>query len=595
MLAFYYDHIHLFSASIVFLFSIYLFLNRHVHKSVFSLFLFSITVTIWQIDLFGLIRSETIESIFVWRRFPRVATMLLAPMMLQFVYSLTSRNMKSWFFIGSFSMGTFFALYRFIFYHHEIYNQKAYFWTPDITPLLIGYFFFTYGLFFVALGMLFQKYRNTQDLVFKKQLMYTFIALFSFVFFNLDILPVVFDGERIHFIGSLAAIFFFILTSYAITRHDLFDIRLVITGTSARLIQSILEKLVKVFDRKTLFKTLAKELTHTLEIQVINIVLSENGMIENGITQLGEHKGLVPNPKNIQQMFFPIFSSSQLEGYFVLDNNQNLRSNTRTLLLVQNQLIPLLDRIHPYEKIKVEYQATLKQLDDVKWQLARSEKIATLARTAELCHHEVRTPISVMQLCLTNLSKSPNKEEIDEYRHDVQAQLDRVSYIVDTSLTISSKQLKNKESLYINNVIKQSIDLIPISGFRVETTLSKTPTIQGLPGDLISVFTNLISNSKKAMPDGGILTISTSFDTESNQAVVLVKDTGHGIEQDHLEKIWEPYFTTDITDGHGLGLSLVHQIIQDHNGSVTVKSEVNMGTEFKILFPTEKEHQSEVK
>lgn len=608
MLAFYYDHIHLFSASVICLFSLYLFINRHVHHSVIHLFWFSVTVAIWQLDLYGLIRAQSVSDIYEWRRIPRVATMLLAPMMLQFVYSLVNRSLKEKWFISSFSIGVCFALYRFVFYHHESYTQRLFFWTPNITPLLIAYFIFTYGLFFLALALLFKKYLGSQDIIFKKQVLYTFVALFSFVFFNLDILPVVFNGERIQFIGSLAVIFFFVLTSYAITRHDLFDIKLVITGTSARLIQSILEKLVKVFDRETLFKTLAEELNTTLDVLEEDIVIAvknqsqasthfyslqskkEQILTPSLLTKMNQLRGVV-NEKGV--FYFPLFSSTQLEGYFVLGHNQPITQIERPLTLVQNQVIPLLDRIEPYEKIKAEYQTTLKQLDDVKWQLARSEKIATLARTAELCHHEVRTPISVMQLCLENLDDDSEKEALISYKKDVQAQLDRLSYIVNTSLAISSKKDKHKELLDIQTVIEQSIDLLPISGFSLKTKFKATSQMKGVAGDLISVFTNLIANAKRAMPDGGVLTIVTEDNGKTIQ--ITVSDTGHGISKENLEKIWEPYFTTDITNGYGLGLSLVHQIIQDHNGKITVESETGKGTTFKLGFPSYGEISTETK
>ena len=88
------------------------------------------------------------------------------------------------------------------------------------------------------------------------------------------------------------------------------------------------------------------------------------------------------------------------------------------------------------------------------------------------------------------------------------------------------------------------------------------------------------------MPEGGTLTIKTNLDTNANQVIIIVADTGVGIPQEDLERIWEPYFTTDKTDGHGLGLSIAHQIIQKHNGIIQVQSTVGKGTTFILKFPS---------
>ena len=107
----------------------------------------------------------------------------------------------------------------------------------------------------------------------------------------------------------------------------------------------------------------------------------------------------------------------------------------------------------------------------------------------------------------------------------------------------------------------------------------------GIKSDLIGVIINLINNAKNAMINHiGNVTISTNLDPETNEVVLKIADTGKGIPTENLERIWEPYFTTNTTDGHGLGLSIVHQTVLNHKAQISVESELNVGTTFTIRF-----------
>jgi signal transduction histidine kinase len=99
---------------------------------------------------------------------------------------------------------------------------------------------------------------------------------------------------------------------------------------------------------------------------------------------------------------------------------------------------------------------------------------------------------------------------------------------------------------------------------------------------------NLIVNALQAMPQGGDLRIQTLC--EENQVLLVVEDTGIGMSDEVLEKIFTPFFTTkEVGEGTGLGLPVVHGIITSHGGSVRVKSKVSQGTRFEIRLPAAKE------
>lgn len=150
------------------------------------------------------------------------------------------------------------------------------------------------------------------------------------------------------------------------------------------------------------------------------------------------------------------------------------------------------------------------------------------------------------------------------------------------------------QSLDLNEVIEQTLlmtqprwkDAADDAGrsINVVTHLAMIPTIRGNPPELIEVFTNLIFNAVDAMPDGGTLTITTA--TVDEQVMVMVADTGFGMDTATQARIFEPFFTTKGPAlGTGLGLSVSHGIVQRHKGTISVTSEPGTGTTFTLIFP----------
>jgi signal transduction histidine kinase len=119
-----------------------------------------------------------------------------------------------------------------------------------------------------------------------------------------------------------------------------------------------------------------------------------------------------------------------------------------------------------------------------------------------------------------------------------------------------------------------------------ESLCTSLPFINGNAGKLQQVFLNLFLNAKDAMPQGGTLTVSTA---NGDGVKVMVSDTGTGIAQEHIQRIYDPFFTTKNGNigrrGTGLGLSVTYGIIQEHAGKIEVDSRVGEGTTFVVEFP----------
>jgi two-component system NtrC family sensor kinase len=119
-----------------------------------------------------------------------------------------------------------------------------------------------------------------------------------------------------------------------------------------------------------------------------------------------------------------------------------------------------------------------------------------------------------------------------------------------------------------------------------EKLAESLPQINGHSGQLQQVFTNLVLNAVQAMPGGGSLTVASEMVEDSKTVHISFTDTGVGISEENLDKIFEPFFTSKkVGEGTGLGLSVSYGLIKNHGGEIKVKSEVGQGTTFTVILP----------
>jgi PAS domain S-box-containing protein len=180
----------------------------------------------------------------------------------------------------------------------------------------------------------------------------------------------------------------------------------------------------------------------------------------------------------------------------------------------------------------------------------------------------------------------------------------RAKDVVSQLLSFARKTKLEKTSTDIVPIIKKFLQLlrssIPTSIEIRQNIHQNVDTIRANPTQINQILINLCNNAHYAMPDGGILEISIKnieLDEDASAhypelnpgrfVTLAISDTGHGISQDEIDRIFDPYFTTkDVGEGSGMGLAVVHGIVKEHNGIITVKSELGKGTTFSIFFPT---------
>jgi PAS domain S-box-containing protein len=227
-------------------------------------------------------------------------------------------------------------------------------------------------------------------------------------------------------------------------------------------------------------------------------------------------------------------------------------------------------------------------------QLTQAEKMSSIGLLAAGVAHEVNTPLAVISSYAQMLSKrvqsDPRQAELLE---KITAQTFRASEIVNNLLNFSRTSGTEFSDVDVNKVITETLALLEhqFKTARIKVREGLTPgltPIQGNAGKLQQVFLNLFLNAKDAMAGGGTLTVTTQNGSGVN---VAISDTGTGIAQEHIDRIYDPFFTTKSAAnegqrrGTGLGLSVTYGIIQEHAGKIRVESRPGQGTTFHLEFP----------
>jgi signal transduction histidine kinase len=383
-------------------------------------------------------------------------------------------------------------------------------------------------------------------------------------------------------------------------------------------------------DRRAIFRAVEATLDRVFEVEETLVVLAvrdENGSLahykveERSMTRLASDSALITalnkqyqcrrvrdlGTKALEMLemlglsrdwvnsgvVLPCHSPEFLEGIIVLGRRSNERSyNDNDLRFFDNLLAflsPILYRLTPMETLEQLYFENKQRLHEAEIQLIRAQKIDAIVHATRQCHHEIRTPLSIISL---GISRIKNLDELETFKEVAKEEIQHALEIVEETLTIADVSKEDDKSyveLNVNDVIRRCLRLINTLRYKVSLDLEEVPPVLGYFSDLQVVITNLIHNAIEAMPEGGTLFFSSRATSES--VLITVEDTGGGIPDELKSRVWEPYFSGratragNSTAGRGWGLTIVNRIVTEHGGTIRFVSEPGNGTRFTIALP----------
>jgi signal transduction histidine kinase len=235
---------------------------------------------------------------------------------------------------------------------------------------------------------------------------------------------------------------------------------------------------------------------------------------------------------------------------------------------------------------------------ELRKQLIRADRLAAIGQLAAGVAHELNEPLNTILGFSQLARKTPGlpAQAYNDIKKIEEASL-HARNIIRELLIFARKGKPGSAPVNINRVVMDELSLFDALCAKSCVELRRVidpdlPEITADRSQILQVVSNLIVNALQAMPDGGLLTLTTSFDASS--VFLEVEDTGAGMSEEVRERLFLPFFTTkDVDQGTGLGLPVVHGIVTSHGGEIRVRSEMGKGTCFSVAFPVRRKNNQE--
>jgi two-component system NtrC family sensor kinase len=291
---------------------------------------------------------------------------------------------------------------------------------------------------------------------------------------------------------------------------------------------------------------------------------------------------------------FQLISSSILRPLKVVEE--------ATKKVASEEFVPIPSRPERHDEISRLIDAFNKMVEELKKredQLLQSRKMASIGTFTSGIAHELNNPINNISLIVESLVEEDEDLSVEERLHlyqNLMDQAERTSNIVKKLLEFSRNRYSKAEKVALDEIVRKTADLVKNEMRLNHVKFSQTieggplPELRVDKGGIQQVFLNLFLNSIQAMENGGRIAVAMSTDPAAREVRIDIRDTGKGIPPEHLDRLFDPFFSTKKEgEGTGLGLSVSYNIITKHNGRIEVESAPGKGTCFSIILPVEKD------
>lgn len=315
------------------------------------------------------------------------------------------------------------------------------------------------------------------------------------------------------------------------------------------------------------------------------------------INHAGEEMFNISKSNLIGQSLIDILMEFKLNHEDVMQNVESLRENGHLNGTYQinsfsgkRRSIEFSAKYNVFSKLSLVTFKDITEKLEMEEQLKKSDTLNVVGELAAGIAHEIRNPMTALKGFIQLLEDSI-QEDHSMYFNIITSELMRIDSIINEFLILAKPQLVEYIDKDITKIMKETVEFLTaqavLHNVQIRTCYENgLPNVFCEPNQMKKVFINLIKNAIEVMPKGGLITVSMEL-TADNRMHISIQDEGEGIPEDMLTKLGQPFYTTK-EKGTGLGLMVTYKIIEEHNGSITVESELGVGTIFHIYLPFEK-------
>ena len=304
-------------------------------------------------------------------------------------------------------------------------------------------------------------------------------------------------------------------------------------------------------------------------------VMKEKGYIQTDIAR---------KERLVSMVAVPLIFADKAVGVLVVYTQQRHRFS--------NDEIKILTTLGDLSAVAIEKGRLLARVVDMEEKLRASERLSALGLLAAEIAHEIRNPLTVVQMLFHALMESLRLDETSQRDAElIGEKMRQMNRILDQVLSFARSSEPIKETVsaqqLIDDVFLLTRHKLQQQGIEIRSTVAEDlPLLRADRAQIEQVLLNLILNAADAMPEGGTLRLSAAIEeSEGEPCIALgVRDNGQGMSPDQVANLFAPFLTYKNT-GTGIGLAIVKKIMENHQSKMEVESKLGQGTKFKLLFP----------
>lgn len=262
------------------------------------------------------------------------------------------------------------------------------------------------------------------------------------------------------------------------------------------------------------------------------------------------------------------------------------------LVNMSRQIAVALENAKLYQRLHERFQLTAQELRATQEKLIRSERLAAMGHLVQGIAHEIRNPIMILGGFARRMRKQVEKDaRLREYAGIILEQSERLENMVlrigDYVSLLTPNMAPEHIGRLVKNVVGRFKPVASSQGVSMKVALERDiPTLRVDGHQITTALGNILENALESMPQGGEVLVEGK--KEDGGILILIRDTGAGITREDLDAVYDPFFSSK-TQGVGLGLTMVHQIVMNHQGEIKIESERGKGTLVRLRLPPDTE------